>query len=116
MIGKKYWNVERVGVGPPCLTCYATVTLEVWRHTNGVTQNAFSHTESIAGQFVRTLSAPTNLVLGTAPVGQWIPLPLTNSIRRLDPGEMLRLVSRSSATTNSGNIILRSEAVVRDAR
>ena len=118
MIGQKSWFQP-----PPCLSCYVTVTLEVWRLTNSVVSNAGGaingDTYGVKSEFVRTISVPTNLVLGTVSVGGWISLPLTNSasFRRVNSGERLRLVSRGGGGTPSSYhyISLTAEAIVRDA-
>ena len=103
--------------GAPCLSCYTILTLEVWRMTNTVTSRPTYYEEDYASQFVRTLSAPLNLDLANTVIGQWISMPITNVVRSIQPGEMLKLRSRtgSSAGPSAGGYIsLRAEAVVRE--
>lgn len=115
MIGAKSWNKSP----PPCLSCYVTVTLEVWSLTNSVVSSINKEYYALKSEFVRTISVPTNLVLGTVSVGEWISLPLTNSagFRRVNSNEILRLVSRGGGggTTLNSYMLLKAEAIVRDA-
>ena len=85
--------------------------------TNTVTSRPTYYEEDYASQFVRTLSAPLNLDLANTVIGQWISMPITNVVRSIQPGEMLKLRSRtgSSAGPSAGGYIsLRAEAVVRE--
>jgi hypothetical protein len=113
IIGQKSWDLEP----PGCLTCYVAATLEIWRMTNNTVASGV-YSESMQAQYVRTLSATTNLVLGTAPAGQWLTLTLTNSVRTVKLGEFLRVAYRSVGT-HAGDVFeemyLRGEAAVRDA-
>ena len=114
LIGHRSFNIA---TAPPD---YITVTLEIWRFTNSVISSSGSYeVQSLKPEFLRTISNPTNLLLSSVPVGEWIPLTLTNSVSpcRLNPNERLRLVCRGdSSGPNSGYMFLTAEAVVRDAR
>jgi hypothetical protein len=129
MVSNKRWS-QFTGQPSPCSTCGWQATLEVWRETNAVENavgpNGFSRAESVVdygslyGEFVRTLTAPTNLVLETVVVGQWLSLEVTNALREINPGEFLQIRLQVNAPAGAGNgserIDIRGNAMVRDAR
>ena len=106
------------GSSGPCLACYCAVTLEVWSLTNTVYSDATDFYQERKLAFARTLSEPLNVVMGTAPLNQWMSLSITNSNRSLGPGEQLLLMYRNSTLGGdnaSGSFYITGEADVRDA-
>lgn len=106
---------------PPCMECSGQFSVEVWQTTNQVINSPYNYQKSIGqygGTFLRGFTRATNIVIGTAPIGVWMNLPITNSLHTLKPGEVLHLTFQPGTTGDPNyqhqSFWVRAEAIVHD--